>query len=67
MVAPVSGVDETGSRYHVSADPKTTESDAGAAGAEDDVLSDPAKGAGDGADWADEGGATPEGSAVDGA
>lgn len=49
----------------VSADPKTTESDAGPQGAADDVMSDPAKGAEDRADWADEGGATPEGSAVD--
>ncbi|MCF6387593.1 hypothetical protein L2K20_11485 [Mycobacterium sp. MBM] len=49
----------------MSADPKTTESDAGPQGAADDVMSDPAKGAEDRADWADEGGATPEGSAVD--
>ncbi len=49
----------------MSADPKTTESDAGPEGAEDDVQSDPAKGAGDRADWSDEGGTTAEGSAVD--
>jgi len=49
----------------VSADPKTTESDAGADGARDDVMSDPAKGAEDRSDWSDEGGATPDGSAVD--
>jgi hypothetical protein len=42
--------------------PDTTESDAGAAGADDDVQSDPAKGE-DGVDWSDEGGATPSGPA----
>ena len=42
--------------------PDTSESDAGAAGADDDVQSDPAKGA-DGIDWSDEGGATPSGPA----
>lgn len=41
----------------MSSDPKTTESNAGPAGAADDVQSDPAKGAGDRADWSDEGGA----------
>ncbi|MGU3652346.1 hypothetical protein [Mycolicibacterium sp. A43C] len=41
----------------MSADPKTTESDAGKPGAQDDVLSDPAKGAEDRTDWSDEGGA----------
>jgi hypothetical protein len=45
--------------------PRTAESDAGAAGADDDVLSDPAKGSDDRADWSDEGGATPSGSAED--
>jgi hypothetical protein len=45
--------------------PKTAESDAGAGGAEDDVLSDPAKGSDDRADWSDEGGATPSGPAED--
>jgi hypothetical protein len=38
--------------------PETTESDAGADGAEDDVVSDPAKGADEKSDWSDEGGAT---------
>ncbi|MGU3500025.1 hypothetical protein [Mycobacterium sp. C31M] len=40
----------------MSTDPKTTESDAGKPGAEDDVISDPAKGAEDRTDWSDEGG-----------
>jgi hypothetical protein len=38
-------------------DPKTTESDSGPTG-QKDVQSDPAKGADDRSDWADEGGAT---------
>jgi hypothetical protein len=38
-------------------DPKTAESDSGPQGRED-VQSDPAKGADDMSDWADEGGAT---------
>ena len=33
--------------------------------ADEDVVSDPAKGAGDQSDWADEGGATPNGPAED--
>ena len=33
--------------------------------AEDDVESDPAKGAGERTDWSDEGGATPSGPAED--
>jgi hypothetical protein len=45
--------------------PDTAQSDAGAAGAEDDVLSDPAKGAQDRSEWTDEGGATPSGPAED--
>jgi hypothetical protein len=45
--------------------PRTAESDAGAKGADDDVLSDPAKGSDDRADWSDEGGATPSGPAED--
>ena len=45
--------------------PETAESDAGAPGADDDVLSDPAKGTDDRADWSDEGGATPIGPAGD--
>ena len=49
----------------MSGDPKTTESDAGPEGAEDDVQSDPAKGAGDRTDWSVEGGATPDGAAVE--
>jgi hypothetical protein len=43
--------------------PETTESDAGAEGADDDVVSDPAKGADEKSDWSDEGGATPSGPA----
>ncbi|MDT5016648.1 MAG: hypothetical protein QOD39_2808 [Mycobacterium sp.] len=43
--------------------PETTESDAGADGADDDVVSDPAKGDDERADWSDEGGATPSGPA----
>ncbi|MGY4648449.1 hypothetical protein [Mycobacterium sp. URHB0021] len=43
--------------------PETAESDAGAEGADDDVLSDPAKGDVDRSDWSDEGGATADGSA----
>lgn len=45
--------------------PKTADSDAGAANADDDVQSDPAKGSEDRADWSDEGGATPSGPAED--
>ncbi len=41
-------------------DPKTIESDFGPKGSED-VQSDPAKGAEDRSDWADEGGATATG------
>ncbi|MGB3231386.1 MAG: hypothetical protein WA944_17470 [Mycobacterium sp.] len=44
--------------------PKTTESDAGSDEADNDVLSDPSKGAQEGADWSDEGGATPGGPAT---
>ncbi len=43
--------------------PDTAETDLGSKGADDDVESDPAKGAEDGADWSDEGGATPSGPA----
>jgi hypothetical protein len=43
--------------------PETAESDAGPEGADDDVQSDPAKGAEDESDWSDEGGATPSGPA----
>jgi hypothetical protein len=45
--------------------PDTAETDAGASGADDDVLSDPSKGSEDRADWSDEGGATPSGPADD--
>jgi hypothetical protein len=45
--------------------PNTTDSDAGAAGADDDVISDPSKGQDDRVDWSDEGGATPSGPATD--
>ncbi|WP_370332674.1 hypothetical protein [Mycolicibacterium hippocampi] len=44
--------------------PKTTESDTGSDEADNDVLSDPSKGAQEGADWSDEGGATPGGPAT---
>lgn len=44
--------------------PNTTESDAGSGEADNDVLSDPSKGAEEGADWSDEGGATPGGPAT---
>ena len=43
--------------------PETAESDVGSAGADHDVQSDPAKGTEEGADWSDEGGATPTGPA----
>lgn len=45
--------------------PDTVESNAGAAGAEDDVQSDPAKGTDDRTEWTDEGGATSSGPAED--
>jgi hypothetical protein len=48
-----------------SNNPKTAASDAGTAGADDDVQSDPAKGSDDRVDWSDEGGATPSGPAED--
>jgi hypothetical protein len=41
--------------------PKTSDTDAGAAGADDDVQSDPALD--DDSEWSDEGGATPSGPA----
>jgi len=44
--------------------PNTTESDAGSDNADADVLSDPSKGADEGSDWSDEGGATPSGPAT---
>jgi hypothetical protein len=43
--------------------PDTAESNVGPKGADDDVQSDPAKGAEEGGDWSDEGGATPSGPA----
>ena len=43
--------------------PETASSDTGPENADDDVVSDPAKDSGDGADWSDEGGATPSGPA----
>jgi hypothetical protein len=43
--------------------PDTAETDAGAEGADEDVQSDPAKGAEEAADWSDEGGATSSGPA----
>ncbi|BBY81895.1 hypothetical protein H7I53_09740 [Mycolicibacterium pulveris] len=45
--------------------PDTVESNKGPADADDDVLSDPAKGSEDRSDWSDEGGATPSGPAAD--
>jgi hypothetical protein len=45
--------------------PQTADTDAGAHNADDDVASDPAKGAVEGSDWSDEGGATPSGPAED--
>ncbi|MFW0152682.1 hypothetical protein ACNUDN_23100 [Mycobacterium sp. smrl_JER01] len=44
--------------------PKTTETDAGPTEAQDDVISDPSKGADERVDWADEGGATESGPAT---
>ena len=45
--------------------PDTAETDVGSTGADDDVESDPAKGAEEGVDWSDEGGATPSGPATE--
>ncbi|MEH3142577.1 MAG: hypothetical protein PGN37_20865 [Mycobacterium kyogaense] len=48
----------------MSTDPRTTDTDAGADEADDDVMSDPSKGADDDrVDWSDEGGATSGGPA----
>ncbi|MEW5811250.1 MAG: hypothetical protein AB1925_17560 [Actinomycetota bacterium] len=47
----------------MSTEPRTTDTDAGAENADDDVMSDPSKGADDRADWSDEGGATSGGPA----
>jgi hypothetical protein len=44
--------------------PKTTETDTGPENADDDVVSDPSKGADHQADWSDEGGATSSGPAT---
>lgn len=55
-VLTVSEPDDVGIAFEVSTDPKTSESDKGPKGGED-VQSDPAKGAEDRTDWADEGGA----------
>jgi len=43
--------------------PDAAESDSGADGADDDVVTDPARSSGEGNDWSDEGGATPGGPA----
>jgi hypothetical protein len=43
--------------------PDTADTDSGAHGADDDVVSDPARSAGGSGDWSDEGGATPGGPA----
>lgn len=48
----------------MNTEPTTSDSDSGPQGAED-VQSDPAKGAEEGSDWSDEGGATPTGPADD--
>ncbi|VEG57812.1 Uncharacterised protein [Mycolicibacterium aurum] len=46
--------------------PNTTQTDTAPEAADDDVVSDPSKGAdGEGSDWADEGGATPTGPATE--
>ena len=63
-VLTVSEPDDAGIAVLVTSDPKTSESDSGPTGAPD-VQSDPAKGAEDRSDWADEGGATPTGPAED--
>ena len=57
-VLTVSEPDDAGIAILVSPDPETSDSKTGPAGAED-VQSDPAKGADNGSDWSDEGGATP--------
>lgn len=41
--------------------PETAQSDSGPEGADDDVVSDPAKADDDSGDWSDEGGATASG------
>jgi cation diffusion facilitator family transporter len=66
-VLTVSEPDESGTSVDVSQarPPKTTESDSGPDDRKD-VQSDPAKGAGDRADWSDEGGATETGPADEG-
>ena len=46
--------------------PETAESDSGPEGADDDVVSDPAKADDGSGDWSDEGGATPSGPADSG-
>jgi hypothetical protein len=43
--------------------PEPSESEADVKGADDDVLTDPARSSGEGNDWSDEGGATPSGPA----
>jgi hypothetical protein len=43
--------------------PETSDSEADVKGADDDVLTDPARSSGEGNDWSDEGGATPSGPA----
>jgi hypothetical protein len=43
----------------------TADTDAGPENTDDDVVSDPSKGADDGGDWSDEGGATPTGPATE--
>jgi hypothetical protein len=43
--------------------PASADTDSGAQGADDDVVSDPAKSDGASGDWSDEGGATPSGPA----
>lgn len=43
--------------------PDAAQSDSGSEGADDDVVTDPARSSGEGNDWSDEGGATPSGPA----
>lgn len=44
--------------------PDTAETDSGPQGADDDVITDPAKSDSESGDWSDEGGATPSGPAT---
>lgn len=62
--ASVREIPFVGYSWHVTKDkPDTAETQSGPQGADEDVVSDPAKDAGEGGDWSDEGGATPSGPA----